>query len=322
MYCNNCGTQNPDGVKFCSNCGGQLLNASAQTASAQPEYSAAPAQPNASYAVTQPEKKKNGKLIGIIAGVAVVVIVAIIVVVIAFIGGKNNDENAGGTLDNNIQQNVGPNEQQNDADKLQNQSDDKVNNAETSRKDMSYQDVSIAFMKAYWEGDFNLARSYCVVDAAEIIVQQIKANSADADYETLDELYADMEEEIYLEYGETVNIDSMDDIYDYWGKAFIESFGDLKVTDITITDAELIDLSDPDYHDWVLSDVCDCVWSGFIDGILSDVFDISKVTEAYEVEITVTATLDDGTTDTVDAWFYVVKYDGVWCVVADPISES
>lgn len=101
MYCNNCGTQNPDGVKFCSNCGGQLLNASAQTASVQPEYSAAPAQPNASYAVTQPEKKKNGKLIGIIVGVAVVVIVAVIAVVLALGSGKKSlDTDIIGTWEN------------------------------------------------------------------------------------------------------------------------------------------------------------------------------------------------------------------------------
>lgn len=90
MYCNNCGIQNPDGVKFCSNCGGQL-----QAAPVQPEYNAAPVQPtqqpyNAAYTAPQPEKKKKGKMIGIIAGV-VALLVVIGIVIIVIVGGENKN---------------------------------------------------------------------------------------------------------------------------------------------------------------------------------------------------------------------------------------
>ena len=109
MYCNSCETQNPDNVKFCSNCGGAL-----QTAPSQ----AAPVQPTQPVVAPQPSKNGNGKTIGIIAGIVAVVVVAIIVVVVALGSGKDNSGTNAGTNDNNVQQNVDANSQStNDAEK-------------------------------------------------------------------------------------------------------------------------------------------------------------------------------------------------------------
>lgn len=296
MYCNNCGTQNPDGVKFCSNCGGQLLNASAQTASAQPEYSAAPAQPNASYAVTQPEKKKNGKLIGIIAGVAVVVIVAIIVVVIAFIGGKNNDENAGGTPDSNIQQNIGSDEQVNN----------NTNDIDMSRKNMSYEEVTEAFLKAYWNGDFNSAKSYSLIDVGGIIVQEY-------DDAYLSNLYSNFEKE----FGSDVK--NMEDLYATVGKAYIGQWEDFEITDIDVHTYLSYDPSDSGDRLRITGDAEDCFWWD-VNSDISEYFDISELTGAYNAHFNVFVTTSDGQQDTASGYFSVVECDGVWYVLADPVA--
>ena len=95
MYCTNCGANNNEGVKFCSNCGTPLAPAAPVATPADDEATMAfvnpvaepavqPAQPNYNYAepaVSQPsqpqspkKKGKTGLIIGIIAGLLVIAV--------------------------------------------------------------------------------------------------------------------------------------------------------------------------------------------------------------------------------------------------------
>lgn len=99
MVCPKCGTQNPDGGAFCTNCGTPLQTAAPQQAPPQQynappaQYNApqqqynAPAQYNAGYQTqVMAPKKANYKVIGI-AAIAVVVVIAVIIVLLMVKGG-------------------------------------------------------------------------------------------------------------------------------------------------------------------------------------------------------------------------------------------
>lgn len=70
MYCNHCGAQQPDGSKFCSNCGGKLA-ADQAAAKQQPQSKSAP---NTQQAAKT--EKKKGKLL--VWGIALIALAAFI----------------------------------------------------------------------------------------------------------------------------------------------------------------------------------------------------------------------------------------------------
>lgn len=67
MFCTRCGTGNPEGNAFCSNCGAPLRPAAAQPPPVMPQYNPQ----YQGYAPAAPKKKKTGLIIGIIAGLVV-----------------------------------------------------------------------------------------------------------------------------------------------------------------------------------------------------------------------------------------------------------
>ena len=92
MFCNKCGSQVPDGMNFCNNCGNPMANAAPQ-APQQPMYQQPPMQqpmyqpPVAPIEQPEPPKKKNtGLIIGIVAGVLAVIVAAVLVWGLAFDG--------------------------------------------------------------------------------------------------------------------------------------------------------------------------------------------------------------------------------------------
>lgn len=101
MYCPNCGTNLPEGTKFCSSCGTKVEAAAPEVKEAAPEVKEAPvesAQPVETAApvsqeseMVRPRKKLDMKKL-IIAGVAaaVVVVIAVIALVIALSGGSKD----------------------------------------------------------------------------------------------------------------------------------------------------------------------------------------------------------------------------------------
>lgn len=64
MFCGNCGKQNPDGAKFCSNCGSALNAAPVQQTPVYqaPVYQAPPVQQQAPVQKPAPAKKKSGAI--------------------------------------------------------------------------------------------------------------------------------------------------------------------------------------------------------------------------------------------------------------------
>lgn len=293
MFCNNCGSKNAEGVKFCSNCGSQLPVAQVQT-----EVQTASVQENANMpdAEMKPSKKKKGKVIGIIAGIAIVLIVAVIAVVIALCGGKENGDNNGGTPDSNIQQNIDSNEQANN----------NINAIDMSRKNMSYEEVTEAFLKAFWEGDFNLAKSYSFIDVGGIIAQEY-------DDAYLSSLYSNFEKE----FGSDVK--NMNDLYATVGKAYIEQWEDFEITDIDVHTYLSYDPSDSGDRLCITGDAEECFWWD-INADVSEYLDISKITKAYDAHFNVFVTTSDGQQDTASGMVMVVECDGIWYVLADPVA--
>ncbi len=79
MFCSNCGTNNADGVKFCSGCGAPMgIN---NTAPVEPAPVYAPVEPQAPFyapvapapAPQKPKKNNTGLIVGIIVGVLVII---------------------------------------------------------------------------------------------------------------------------------------------------------------------------------------------------------------------------------------------------------
>ena len=76
MFCTNCGTNNADGVKFCSGCGMPMNNSEPTPVQPQAPVYYAPVEPVAPMApAPAPQKPKNntGLIVGIIVGVLVII---------------------------------------------------------------------------------------------------------------------------------------------------------------------------------------------------------------------------------------------------------
>ena len=86
MFCQSCGTNNADGAKFCSKCGG-TLSANANYANApqnQAGYTQGPVN-NTGYTQAPPKKKKKGCMV---TAIIVVAIAAILIVIAVLNGGS------------------------------------------------------------------------------------------------------------------------------------------------------------------------------------------------------------------------------------------
>lgn len=298
MYCNNCGTQNADGVKFCSNCGAPL-NAHAQnpTVSNQNPYGV---QPNV---LSEPPKKSNGKTIGIICGVAFAVIAVIVAVVLALTLGGKDKKKEGESESNKPSSKV---------EDVQKPTESKTEEPSTEPA-MSYQETALAYVKAVFEGDLLTAKSYCLLDMTKIAEKAVKVSGSD-----LNELYSEIAEGYSEELGKTVEIKSIDDMYRVVGKEIEDGMSDYKIG-LKITETELVDLTDSNNKNYLIADIVGCDWVGNIisESNYSEYIDINKISEAYEVEVEFT--VDNGAPESES--YYVVNYNGSWRVVSDPLCE-
>ena len=82
MFCLNCGTQLPDGIKFCPNCGAKVDQQPIQQPAPQPAYTQQPAdyQQPAHAAGTSTKKSPVGLIVAAVAVIAIVIIVAVMAI--------------------------------------------------------------------------------------------------------------------------------------------------------------------------------------------------------------------------------------------------
>ena len=313
MFCNNCGAQNPDGANNCSNCGASLNNTQQTSQPAAPVQNNAPVQP---VTPAQPQKPKNNKglIIGIVAGV--VALIAIVAVVLVFVLGgdkdKDDEKDGSSTTKAAVTQDAGDK----DKDNKDNNSDDKPAN-KPATSNMSYQDVVKEFFKLCVSGDFNGALKYSAIDLESYLTDAANSNGI-----SISDVYNILEEATYDETGEEIEITSIDQFYTIMGKMYSEDIGSYTVTEVKITGADLLDVTDSYDMDDIKEEYVDCYafWGlGFDENDLSKYVDTSKITEAYDVDADVTITYSDGTSETVSAWCYVVNYNGNWLVIGEPL---
>ncbi len=299
MFCNNCGTKNADGVKFCSNCGAQL-SAPTQEATVLNQNQQGVQQP---VSPVQPPKKSNGKMIGIICGVAVAVIAVIVAVVLALnLGGKDKKKDSDGESNN-------PSSKVED---VQKPTESKTEEPSTEPA-MSYQETALAYAKAVFDGDFLTAKSYCLLDMTKIAEKAVKNSGND-----LNALYGELSEGYYEKFGKTAEVKSVDDVYRLSGEEIAKAIGDEKVN-LKVTEMELVDLTDNVNRDYIIDDIIDCDWIGGLinESNYTDYIDMNKISEVYEVAVEFA--IDNSAPD--NETYYVVNYNGSWRVVADPMLE-
>lgn len=296
MFCNNCGTKNADGVKFCSNCGAQL-SAPAQETTVLNQNQQGVQQP---ISPVHPPKKSNGKMIGIICGVAVAVIAVIVAVVLALnLGGKDKKKDSDGESNN-------PSSKVED---VQKPTESKTEEPSTEPA-MSYQETALAFMKALSKFDFNGANKYCILDNSEIF--EIYANKNGL---SLSALYSTLSQSFSEEFGEEVQFNSVSDIYSEFEKVLkkeltAEELASLikEIENDKIVSTEKLDLSDSNDMDALIDDIISCDVFGLVEHInYTDYINLDDITEAYKVEF------ESG------SWFFVVKYNGEWRVAASAL---
>ena len=308
MFCSKCGKQNPDTSAFCSGCGAPLNN-SQQTAQTFQNVSA-----------IQPQKPKNNKglIIGIVAGV--IALIAIVAVVLVFVLGgdkdKDDEKDGSSTTKAAVTQDAGDK----DKDNKDNNSDDKPAN-KPATSNMSYQDVVKEYLKFVLSGDFSGALKYSAIDVEGYLTDLSASNGF-----SMSEFFDVLEGMIYDESGEEVEITSIDQFYTVMGKKFSEDIGSYTVTDVKITGFDLLDVTDSYNMDDIKEEFVDCyTYLGFgfdfDENDLPKYVDISKITEAYDVEADATITYSDGTSETFDFWGYVINYNGNWLVVGEPMHD-
>ncbi|MGN0539933.1 MAG: zinc-ribbon domain-containing protein [Candidatus Fimenecus sp.] len=306
MFCNNCGAQNPDGANNCSNCGARLNNAQ------QTSQPAAPVQP---VTPAQPQKPKNNKglIIGIVAGV--VALIAIVAVVLVFVLGgdkdKDDEKDDSGTTKAAVTQDAG--------DKNKDDKENNKSNNKPATSSMSYQDVVKEYSKLILSGDFSGALKYSAIDVEGYLTDVANSNGS-----SMSAICDALEGIIYYELDEEVEITSIDQFYTVMGKMFREDMGSYTVSEVKITEFDLLDITDSYDMDDIKEEYIDCYafWGfGFDENDLPKYVDTSKITEAYDIEAEVTVTLSDGTSDTFDFWGYVVNYNGNWLVVGEPMHD-
>lgn len=315
MFCNNCGTQNAEGVKFCSNCGAPLQSAPQQTTvlNQQPVQQNTYSQANYDAPVQlNPQKKdKKGLIIGISVG-AVALIAVITVVLAVVLGGKDTNKDKNNDADANS-----PSVKQEEVQKpAENPTENPTEKPTETKQELSYQETAIAFLKAFYDCDLSKAQSYSIVDIPGIF-EDLGGKVAPNE---LQSLYASLEEEFKLESG---SVHSVYDLYSIMGQE-MKKEKNYTVTDVKTTSTQKLNLnSDSDRND-LIEDIIGCDYSGAF--VTKDTYasyvDVDKISEAYRVDLKTTVKFDDGSTDESDSWFYVAKYNGKWCVVADPIAAS
>ena len=309
MFCQNCGTQNADGVKFCNNCGAPL-QAAPQETTVLSQPSVQPAQQYAPVS-SEPQKPKNSKKTGlIIGGVAGAIVLIVAVVLIVVFAGKGKDDKPANAESNS---NAAVSDVQN-TDKQ-----DEPSNSVPTQTSMSRDEVAIAYMKAFVNLNFAEANKYCILDSSEIIKTVADTNGKD-----INGLYEMLSEDLSENYGEPVNIASMQDFYSEFSRIIKteiqnenpDALSELQKYDPEIVETEKVDLKDSVSKDYLIDDILDCDPFGLVNSNnYSQFINLDDITEAYEIEI---ADKNGDISDT-DS-FYIVKYKGEWRVVANAIT--
>lgn len=106
MYCNKCGTENNDDLKFCTECGAPVDQNSDITHTQPLQDSAATTQATQTPVVSQQNASQQKKPLGLIIGAIVAVVVAIIVVLFALgVFDQQSEPNSGAASSTNAQAN-------------------------------------------------------------------------------------------------------------------------------------------------------------------------------------------------------------------------
>lgn len=327
MFCPNCGTQNPDNVKFCTGCGTPLQAADQgtvvlnqpqvpptpqyqpQVPPAQPISSVPPVQqyqqsvpPTPQYQppVTQgPQKPKNNKKTGLIIGgvVGAVVLIVAIVLIVVFAGGKDKDSDKSKDSEKSPKTTVS---EVQDTEK----EDETVSSEPTpdsSEQSLDERDkVAIAFLKSLNSCHFEDADKYSII-APEKIVTITCSNLSVSE----SDFYEGFGQGVSASAGVNASIKNMGDIYSTLESVAASAGGGSSDTPVIDYDnVEKIDLSNEDGKDTVIQELIGCGFSLITEDNYSDYVNIDAITEAYEMEF------EDGSV------FMVVKYNGKWCAVA------
>lgn len=147
MICNNCGTNNPDGVKFCNKCGAPLTAPAQPVAPVQPQ---APIQPQAPVQPQAPKKNNKGLIIGIVAGVVALIAIVAVVLLVAFKDKGKDSEKDDGSSKAKVEESVKDNKEDNPVTPVDTKHDSKLVGKWLWNMSMEEEGVPIEF-NAYLE---------------------------------------------------------------------------------------------------------------------------------------------------------------------------
>ncbi len=177
-----------------------------------------------------------------------------------------------------------------------------------------------SFCKAYFNFDFAKAEKYCLLDQSDVFETYCKNSGQD-----IDELYEELNDEIYLEFDKEVKIKDVSDFYslagEYAQKLAKKSKIDMSSFKYEILSKEKVDLKDSEELERLTDEILiECDLIGVIDDDnLSDYIDVKDISKAYKVEIKITFDNSKGKEEEFDTTeLYVAKYKGKWRVVAEP----
>ena len=177
-----------------------------------------------------------------------------------------------------------------------------------------------SFCKAYFNFDFAKAEKYCLLDQSDVFETYCKYSGRD-----IDELYEELNDEIYLEFDKEVKIKDVSDFYslagEYAQKLAKKSKIDMSSFKYEILSKEKVDLKDSEELERLTDEILiECDLIGVIDDDnLSDYIDVKDISKAYKVEIKITFDNLKGKEEEFDTTeLYVAKYKGKWRVVAEP----
>lgn len=300
MFCQNCGNENPDGVKFCSQCGASLQCSPQETAvlnqpSVPPVPPVQPVSPVQQYSPVQPapQSPKSNKKLGLIIGgvVGVIAIIVAIVLVVVFTGKGKDDKPV--NAESNSKTTVSDVQNENTP------SESVPNTTEPVSEAASYKETAQAFMDAISLLKFEEADKYSIIPPAEAF----KIYSKITGLSTKD-LYAAFGQGMSQESGEKYSITSMTDVYNVLNNLLEEGGVKPDITKLKIVSAKKLDMKNSADKKALSSDIIECMPGIITESNYKKFVETDDITEAYKVEF------ED------DSWFYVAKYQGEWRVVA------
>ena len=319
MFCQNCGTQNADGVKFCNNCGAPLQSVPQETTvlnqpPVQPAQQYAPSTPAQPFApvLPVPQNPKNNKKLGLIIGgvVGAVAIIVAVVLIVVFAGKGKDNKLTSAEKDTKPAVSDVQNTDKQDEPK-------KTTPTVPSKTSLSAEETAIAFLKEVLGFNFEAADKYSLVGFFTVLEKYADDNGMDLD-EFLSENGMPMGSQTVKSKAEfysaiyDVLIEDELGLTDEERSTLDELLATLKNAKIEVASKEKLDIT----ADSVKNDIIDVIVDNDFSGILnksncSDYIHFNDITEAYD--ITLKISIEDSESDSIN--FYIVKYKGEWKVV-------